>query len=285
METTADSLPPAPGLLATGYDVLEKIQMLVPMVDLLDFLDEVGGELEEDEIKEDAMGYAYDRISDSARAYMGASVGHLGALKDLLEPQLEYLRRQGKSCFPARSEEGEIRHVRSLLMLCRAGLEGAAQALLLLKPDSSADRIKNHMQLVFVDLNEEISAQGEIERETDPAVVKREFTARYGHVPRFGYKALVREAAVMMGEDPDSWERMWRGASAATHGRVWVNYSMTDVGPAGLLSLASAATNTLCESFKFFMQRGAVPIATLCMDDILGELMAADPDVWFASIR
>lgn len=269
--------------IALGLDLLDKTRILQCMLESVVGA-HIGGELEQDELEEDELDYAIDRISESARSYMTASVDHLGALMDLLEPQLSSLEAKGGQPFSWRPEEGQIHHVRSLLMLSRAALESAAQSLWLLESDASSSRIQRHLQLVVVDLQEEVSALGDEDRKNDLAAARREHDARYGKT-WFGYKAIIREAATLMGEDPASWERMWRGASAATHGRVWVNYSEADLTPSGLLGITAAATNTLCESFRLYMQRAAIPIAYLCMEDILDELLEADPDKWFASIR
>ncbi|WP_442212837.1 hypothetical protein [Specibacter sp. RAF43] len=134
---------------------------------------------------------------------------------------------------PPRISEGVVVHnsPRPYFTLARAGLEAAAQAVWVLKEDSSSERVYRHLRLVYHDLRQNAlaleAAQDDrsaharkrmadlLDRTSgvyDPATIRKD-------EPK--YSSMVAESAPFASLDPDQLLVLWRGASAAAHGKNW----------------------------------------------------------------
>jgi len=115
--------------------------------------------------------------------------------------------------------------------LARAGLESAAQAVWVLEPDDRTERVHRHLRLLFHDLRQMALAFEAQKDERAPGVRKR-MAAIEARVPdsrsfdsiKKGdptYLSVIRECAPALGMQPNDLESIWRGASAAAHGKDW----------------------------------------------------------------
>jgi hypothetical protein len=178
----------------------------------------------------DDAAYRWEKCSAWTRAWLVAAIDHLILWANIVAPQ--------------RLFEGMIvqNPPRPYYTLARAGLESAAQAVWVLKEGDSAERVHRHLRLLYHDLRQMALA---FERQGDsraPHVRDRmsALQTRVGGTYSFEsivkgepkYSAMVRECATVISMQSDDLEVLWRGASAAAHGKNWfqhVGYS-TEVG-------------------------------------------------------
>lgn len=104
----------------------------------------------------------------------------------------------------------------------------------MLKDDESAERAHRHLRLLYHDLRQMVLA---FEKQGDSCASSAwermsTLQTRIGDVYAFEsitegepkYSALVRECATAINMQPDDLEVLWRGASAAAHGKNWFQY-------------------------------------------------------------
>lgn len=181
------------------------------------------------ELDADDAWYPEGNLSKWTRAYMAASVEHLDQWADLAIPRRAH---SGPELLPL--------HFRPQLMLGRAGLECGAQALWILAPVSSGERVQRHLKLMTVDLQEEHGALGSIgDGKGQAQLIELIATINQaapvpgskGRLPHVSYRDIIRQSATAAMRDADAWLHLWQKSSAATHGRRWILDYAYDVDP------------------------------------------------------
>ncbi|MET4144228.1 hypothetical protein [Arthrobacter sp. UYCo732] len=181
-------------------------------------VESVAGEEVSSELATDDAKFSPEPESAWVRSYLASACEHLGQWADLAIPrhacdQLEF----------------SMLHFKPQLMLGRAGLECAAQALWVLSPEDESSRLIRHMRLMLVDSYEErklpagsarIDELNELEAEISAYANAMSPGSSLKHI---SYLKMIREAAAVIGQVPDSWEHLWHRSSAAAHGKKWLS--------------------------------------------------------------
>ena len=170
----------------------------------------------------DDAGYPYEKASAWVRSYLVSALDHLLLWANVVAPQQVY-------------DGMEVQNPpRPYFTLARAALESAAQAVWVLEQETSTDRVHRHLRLLYHDLRQLALA---LETQDDARVAQvRERMAnmeqRTAGVYAFDsitraepkYLMIVRECSSAIDMDPDDLEAVWRGASAAAHGKNWFQH-------------------------------------------------------------
>lgn len=182
-------------------------------------LDQVGDPIEGSDLQTDDRGYRWEKCSAWVAQYLGACLDHLELFANTVQPLQQF-------------EGMTVRNPpRAYFTLARAATEAAAQALWILEPDDTADRVHRHLRLLFHDLRQfelALRNQDDPRHEQVRARMKAigERTAgiySFGSIksPEPRYLDMIRDGALAVGRQPDELETLWRGASAAAHGKNW----------------------------------------------------------------
>lgn len=213
--------------------------------------------------------------------YIESAVEHLGQWADVLIPD-QYQESLG------------LRHFRAHLMLGRAGLECASQAVWVLAPEDSTLRLLRHLRLMVVDVGEEIKAlkseghaQAVHTMETLIETMRQHASSNYSGaaLKHIGYRDIIRQAAEELGGNPGASELQWMRASAAAHGRKWlIDYAydhetLTEgvqeplqlIVPraAEVLDVVGAGLNALDAAVQLYCFRGGLDYAALSRKGVL----------------
>jgi hypothetical protein len=151
-----------------------------------------------------------------------AALDHLVVWANIVAPQTVF-------------EGMEVRNpARPYYTLARAGLEAAAQAVWILDQKSSAQRVERHLRLLYHDLRHMALAfeMAGDERASGARERMGLVEQRVGCIDVFQriqrgepkYSALIRECAPAINMEPPQLEALWRGASAAAHGKNWFQH-------------------------------------------------------------
>jgi hypothetical protein len=159
--------------------------------------------------------YPLEKVSDWCRDYLTAGLEHALLWADHTQP-LKF------------TEDHQVDHrFRPAQTLGRATLEAASQAVWVLGGGSTHEFAKRHLRLIRWDYSERKKSLSLDEKptmvEADRLLGERarpHFTADDLAVPN-GYLFVIREAASIVGVDPDETEAIWRAASGSAHGRRW----------------------------------------------------------------
>jgi hypothetical protein len=182
-------------------------------------LNSVSDPLASSPLATDDAAYRWERCSAWTSSALVAALDHLIVWANIVAPQTVF--------------DGMVvqNPPRPYYTLARAGLEAAAQAVWVLEPDTSPERVSRHLRLVYHDLRHmglafEQAGDGRVgsvrermasigERVDDPDV----FLSIKKGEPK--YSMMVRHAARAIQMEPAQLEVIWRGASAAAHGKNW----------------------------------------------------------------
>lgn len=185
-------------------------------------LEQVHGPLPDSPLAADDDVYRWEKCSAWTRAALIAALDHLGLWANVVAPQTVF--------------DGLIvqNPPRPYFTLARAGMEGAAQAVWVLDEDESSERVYRHLRLLYHDLRQMALAFQAMNDEHEQTARKRMemISARIGDACRFEsiskrepkYSEMLRECAPAIKMDPAELETLWRGASAAAHGKNWFQY-------------------------------------------------------------
>ena len=239
----------------------------------------------------DDESYQWEKCSAWARASLIAAIDHLVLWANVVAPQKLF--------------DGMIvsNPPRPYYTLARAALESAAQSLWVLKPEDSSERVHRHLRLLYHDLRQLALAleQRGNGAETEVRGRMEQTKARVGNAypiesitrgePK--YLAMIRECAPLIKMDSAQLEILWRGASAAAHGKNWfqyVGYTMT-IGeeyepgyfraafapdPAAITETATAAADlTLYAVLRYITRAGFNPEPL--QQAAMAKLMAETP--------
>lgn len=174
------------------------------------------------------MFYPWEKVSTWVRAYLRASADHLSLWADVVAP----FRFDPDTI-------NEVR-IRPYLLLARAGLEGASQALWLTEVPDAKECATRFLRLMYRDFGYHKKAlesdsldtshidkrMGNLESRVAEYELPVTLTQR---VP--GHEGMVRQAAIATGNDPDRWAYLWNAASGAAHGQNWFGIEAYDVVP------------------------------------------------------
>lgn len=170
----------------------------------------------------DDAAFRWEKCSAWTRSSLTAATDHLILWANIVAPQKLF--------------EGMVvqNPPRPYFTLARAGLESAAQAVWVLKEEESAERVHRHLRLQYHDLRQMALALEMQNDDRAPSVRERmnQMRTRIGDAYAFDsitkgeprYSAMVRECATAVKMKPDDLEVLWRGASAAAHGKNWFQY-------------------------------------------------------------
>ncbi|MEA5358252.1 hypothetical protein VA596_01785 [Amycolatopsis sp., V23-08] len=178
----------------------------------------------------DDAAYRWEKCSAWMRSSLVAALDHLTLWANIVAPQKIF--------------EGMIvrNPPRPYFTLARAGLESAAQAVWVLKEDDSTERVHRHLRLLYHDLRQMALAFEKQGDDRAPSVRDRmnALWTRVGDMYPFEsivkgepkYSSMVHECAAVIDMQPNALEVLWRGASAAAHGKNWFQYVAysTEVG-------------------------------------------------------
>ncbi|WP_407681036.1 hypothetical protein [Pseudarthrobacter chlorophenolicus] len=238
-------------------------------------------------LQSDDDAYPQEKSSDWGLSYLKASAEHLTQWADLVVPLI------------ARSESDVVEHhFRPQLTLGRCGLEAASQAVWALGPDDSSERLLRHFRLVLWDLGEEeraLTIAGDSAGAGDAR--EKATTLLSGASPNYSRKSLggrmtylpfIEYSADLQDRDPRGWERLWRSASGAAHGRRWitkhsyqtpegpnrqgVETSMREPKLAEITHLVEAATATLTKGFSLYCDRAGIDEKALLINGAIHTL-------------
>lgn len=157
-----------------------------------------------------------ETLSRQARGMIDASLEHLVFWADHAAP-LQF-----------HPEHETLITLRPYFTLARAALEASAQTVWLLGTVDEREVLRRHISLALWDLDEQKKWQG------DPTAKKaiaeeRERLASASHEfleadvgPPRGYLDVIRFACKTLGKDASEVESLWRAASAAAHGKLWL---------------------------------------------------------------
>jgi hypothetical protein len=175
----------------------------------------------------DDAGYRWEKCSAWVRSYLMAAADHLLLWANTVSPP--------------RVHEGMTvaNPPRPYFTLARAALESAAQAVWILEPAESVERVHRHLRLLYHDLRQlalALEAEGD-----DRASAARErmhlVQTRTSDLYAFKtikdgepkYLMIVRECAEVIKTAPATLEAIWRGASASAHGKNWFQHVAFDL--------------------------------------------------------
>lgn len=185
-------------------------------------LDRVGDPRPGSELSVDDAAYRWEKCTAWLRSYLMAASDHLLLWADIIAPQ---------QVFPGQTVQNPPR---PFYTLARAGLESAAQAVWVLEQDNWEERVHRHLRLLYHDFRQlalAFEAQGDDRaqavRERMSEVETRlpkacSFTSIAKGEPK--YSTMVRECAPAIDMQPNELETIWRGASAAAHGKNWFHH-------------------------------------------------------------
>jgi hypothetical protein len=175
----------------------------------------------------DDVAYPFEKLSNWTWAFFDSAADHMALWGTLTRPQGKPIRL----------------HERASYTVLRGGLEAAAQAVWVLAPDNSADRIVRHLRLIHADFLEQRKVQRLAEEPTDlPEITAgerlaslKERSADIAPWPTIAntpsYLDMIREACPAADLDPWSAEVLWRGASGFAHGKQWARLAFAQVIP------------------------------------------------------
>jgi len=166
--------------------------------------------------------YPWEKCSAWMRSTLVAALDHLIVWANIVAPQTVF-------------EGMEVRNPpRPYYTLARGGLEAAAQAVWTLGQPTSAERVDRHLRLLYHDLRQMALAFEAASDERAPAVRERMALVeqRVGDAEAVRaikkgepkYSMMVRECAEAVDLEPAEIEVLWRGMSAAAHGKNWFQH-------------------------------------------------------------
>ncbi|HTU15146.1 MAG TPA: hypothetical protein VMF31_08105 [Solirubrobacterales bacterium] len=164
--------------------------------------------------------FNWEKCSAWTLGYLKAASEHLAVWADLIVP-LDV--KDG--------DKAEIR-TRPCFALGRSALESAAQAVWVLTPNRSEERVSRHLGLVSNDLRQmslglkaDGNTEGYVVTQERLSLMEERLPAEldFSKIKSFNLKFidLVRNSAAKIGADQDDLEAIWRFASAGTHGKSW----------------------------------------------------------------
>ena len=214
--------------------------------------------------------YPFERVADSARSYLRAALDHLVMWADFATP--------------LRWHPEQVLHIeyRPAYTIARAAMEASAQAVWMLGAPDAVECVRRHLCLVRWDLEEHRKSKPEgsadkvaIEQE-DAELVRRVagVLSESEIATPGGYLNLFRKVCAIPDFDQgiDEVEQLWRSASGAAHGKLWVGKELQMdapgspgvkvADPAGIDEALRLATYFVSYGVgKFAMWSGADPIA------------------------
>jgi hypothetical protein len=167
----------------------------------------------------DDEAYVWEKCSAWTRSGLVAAIDHLIVWANIVAPQQVF--------------EGMVvsNPPRPYFTLARGALESAAQAVWVLDQEASGERVHRHLGLLYHDLRQMALAFEAASDDRAPAVRERMKAVgeRVGDIDVFAaiknrepkYSTMVGECAGALGMEHAELEVLWRGASAAAHGKNW----------------------------------------------------------------
>ncbi|OZE92968.1 hypothetical protein CH299_29105 [Rhodococcus sp. 14-2686-1-2] len=174
--------------------------------------------------------YPWEKVSVWTRNYLLAAAENLSLWADLVAPY-EF-------------QDGAVNRVRMrpYLLLARSGMEAAAHAIWLLDVRSRlfTECSERHIRMMHHDFS--MHKKALVARGDDTTAIEERITKLVERAAKLpfdakpkvkppGYELLVRNAAKVVGEDPDEWAYLWNAASGAGHGQNWFGIEGFDLLP------------------------------------------------------
>ena len=163
----------------------------------------------------DDAGYRWEKLSEWTLGSLKASRDHLLLWANIVTP-LEV------------ADDAAVENpARPYFTVARAALESASQAMWVLAPSESAERVARHLRLLSGDLAEQekaLRSSGDVDGAAAASERRASIPGRSGveSVPAPpSFLSMVRAAATDLGQNPDDAEFLWRLCSSATHGKNW----------------------------------------------------------------
>ena len=174
------------------------------------------------------MFYPWEKVSTWVRGYLRVSAEHLCLWADVVAP------------YKFDSDAINQVRVRPYLLLARAGLEAAAQALWLVEVSDAPECAKRFLRLMHRDFGLHKKALESDNLDTsfiDKRIADLESRVAEHAIPVTltervpGHERMVRFAATATKHDPDRWAYLWNAASGAAHGQNWFGVQAYDMVP------------------------------------------------------
>jgi hypothetical protein len=185
-------------------------------------LDSASDPLAASPLSADDAAYRWEKCSAWTSSALVAAVDHLIVWANIVAPQTVFdgmvLRNPSRAHYT----------------MTRAGLEAAAQAIWVHEPDTSPERVSRHLRLVYHDLRQmalafDKAGDGRASSVRDRMASIGEhiggadvFVSINKGEPK--YSMMLRESADAIQMEPAQLEVIWRGASAAAHGKNWLQH-------------------------------------------------------------